>query len=175
MKKHMKYILYIVFMSAVLILMISCSNDPETPPVKQDEPQKPSAPVVKVETAPKPPAAETPPPALVAIPWKEAKDHIGESTRICGPVASTRYAHDIWGEPTYLYIGNPYPSPDRVTVVIWEMDRTKFKQAPEKHFLGKDICVGGLIKEMNGVPEIEVRTPGQIQIQEDQKQPKPGD
>ncbi|MFW6105174.1 MAG: hypothetical protein ACOC7P_01170 [Chloroflexota bacterium] len=98
-----------------------------------------------------------------AIQWYEARDHIGERTTVCGPVVSATWATGSKGKPTFLNIGEPYPDPDRFTVVIWIQNRGNFPQAPEDYYLGKTICVTGLITEYNGIVEIEVQYPSEIQ------------
>ncbi|MEA1872262.1 MAG: hypothetical protein U9M91_02580 [Chloroflexota bacterium] len=97
-----------------------------------------------------------------AISWDEAKNHIGERTIVYGPVVDTNYASGSSGKPTFLNMGNPYPDPDRFTVVIWGENRGKFSQPPEDYYDGKTIYVSGLIDSYEGVPQIEVTSPAQI-------------
>ena len=99
-----------------------------------------------------------------AIWWHEAKDHIGERTTVCGPVAGTKYGSTSSGKPTWLNMGKDYPSSERFVVFIWGENRGNFPQPPESYYADKDICVTGLIVEYEGVPEIEVTSPEQIQI-----------
>jgi len=117
------------------------------------------------------PAPElTPPPSpLGAVSWDEAKYHLGERTTVCGPVVSTYFAEGSAGKPTFLNIGKPYPDSDRFTVVIWIQNRAKFLSAlpepPEDYYLGKTICVTGLIDEYpkgSGSAQIQVTDPSQI-------------
>ena len=122
------------------------------------------APAVAPPT-PTPTPAPTPTPSLGAINWDEAKNHIGERTTVCGPVVSATWASGSKGKPTFLNIGKPYPDPQRFTVLIWVQNRGNFPQPPEDYYLGKNICVTGLIIEYKGVPEIEVKDPSQIQQQ----------
>jgi len=98
-----------------------------------------------------------------SISWNEAKNHIGERITVCGPVVDGTWASGSSGKPTFLNLGEPYPDPDRFTVVIWIDNRGNFPQAPEDYYLGKTICVTGLITEYNGIPEIEVSYPSEIQ------------
>jgi len=98
-----------------------------------------------------------------SISWSEAKYHIGERTTVCGPVVDTTWASGSNGKPTFLNLGKPYPDPDRFTVVIWIQNRSNFPQAPEDYYLGKTICVTGLITEYSGIAEIEVQYPSEIQ------------
>ena len=110
----------------------------------------------------------SPPPKPETVPWDKAKDHIGERTTVSGPVVDTHWASGSNGKPTFLNIGKPYPDPDRFTVVIWIDNRGNFPQAPEVYYLGKTICVTGLIDEYpkgSGSAQIEVKDPSQIQEQ----------
>ena len=100
-----------------------------------------------------------------AIQWYEAKGHIGDKTTVCGPVAGTKYGATSRGKPTWLNIGNDYPSSERFVVIIWGENRGNFPQPPESYYDGKTICVTGLIQEYKGIPQIEVKTPDQIQEQ----------
>jgi len=98
-----------------------------------------------------------------SISWSEAKYHIGERITVCGPVVDATWASGSNGKPTFLNLGKPYPDPDRFTVVIWIQNRGNFPQAPEDYYLGKTICVTGLITEYSGIAEIEVQYPSEIQ------------
>lgn len=111
------------------------------------------------------PPTDTHPENCGALPWYEAKDHIGDRATVCGPVVGTHWASGSRGQPTFLNIGKPYPDPGRFTVVIWGENRANFPQPPEDYYLGKTVHVTGLITEYKGIPQIEVKTPDQIQIQ----------
>ena len=98
-----------------------------------------------------------------AISWDEAIDHIGDRATVCGPVKSTYYSTPSKGKPTFLNIGKAYPDPDRFVVIIWGSNRSNFHEPPEDYYLGKTICITGLITEWEGIAEIEVSSPDQIQ------------
>jgi len=100
-----------------------------------------------------------------AIWWYEAKDHIGDRATVYGPVAGTFYGSSVKGRPTFLNIGEDHPSKKRFTVVIWGQNRGNFPEPPESFYEGKTICVTGLIQEYDGIAQIEVTTPDQIQEQ----------
>ena len=115
---------------------------------------------------------DVPPPPATGLPkdlpagsiaWDEAKYHIGERTTVCGPVVDATWASGSNGKPTFLNLGSPYPDPDRFTIVIWIQNRGNFAQAPEDYYLGKTVCVTGLVTEYEGIVEIEVQYPSQIQ------------
>src|ERR1700675_1808972 len=40
---------------------------------------------------------------------REARDHVGEVQTVCGKLASTHYAADSKGQPTFLNLDEPYP------------------------------------------------------------------
>jgi hypothetical protein len=119
------------------------------------------------ETGPKTETPTTPEAVLPAgaISWDKAKDNIGDRTKVCGPVAGTKYGSTSSGKPTWLNMGKDYPSSERFVVIIWGENRGNFPQPPESYYYGKTICVSGLIQEYEGIPQIEVTTPDQIQEQ----------
>lgn len=187
MKK--KWLLCSVSLSLIALLLIGCGGTtgesavlPESPSEEQSvpSPESPSeeqpapspeqaVPDSESTTEPQPPASTPEEPAPESpsgtIPWTEAKNHIGEEVRVCGPVISTKYDREVAGKPTFLYVGKP----DGFVVVIWDKYRSKFPEPPEHYYLGKTICVGGEITEDKGIPQIEILTHGQIQVQTESK------
>jgi len=101
----------------------------------------------------------------IVIGWEEAKDHVGEEVTVCGPVMSTYYDSVSRDRPTYFHIGNPFPDPDRVVVIISGRDRTRFPQPPEVYYSGKDICVTGTILQDEGIPWIALQSRTKIEEQ----------
>jgi len=81
-----------------------------------------------------------------------------------GPVAGTDYAESSNGSPTFLNVGVDYPDSSRFVVLIWGEDRSAFPDPPEDYYSGKTIDVTGTITDYNGVPQIEVSSPDQIEI-----------
>ena len=122
-------------------------------------PLTPPEPTPKIET-PTTPEAGLP---AGAISWDKAKDHIGDRATVCGPVAGTLYGATSNGRPTWLNIGKDYPSSERFVVIIWGENRSNFPQSPESYYAGETVCITGLIQEYQGIPQIEVTTPDQIQ------------
>lgn len=102
-------------------------------------------------------------PAANSITPAQAGDHVGETRTVCGHVAGTHYAESTRGGPTFLNLDEPYPR-HIFTVVIWRRDRGKFRQAPERFYDGLRICVTGKIGSHEGIPQIIVRDPSQIEI-----------
>jgi hypothetical protein len=99
-----------------------------------------------------------------AIDWTEAAQHVGESITVYGRVAGATYASSSNGRPTFINIGADYPDASRVTVVIWDEDRARFSGVPDEIYLGKTICVTGVPYLYDGVCNIEVQSPSQIQV-----------
>ena len=48
----------------------------------------------------------------------EAKNYVGKSVTVCGKVASTAYATQAAGRPTFINLERPYPN-QPFNVVIW--------------------------------------------------------
>ncbi|MCX7840040.1 MAG: hypothetical protein N2559_11385 [Anaerolineae bacterium] len=98
------------------------------------------------------------------ISWNDARNFIGQTKTVCGNVVRTTYAENTTGQPTYLDVGRAYPDSTRLSVVIWGNQRANFPTPPETMYRNKTICVQGTIKTYQGVAQIEVRTPAQIEI-----------
>ena len=98
-----------------------------------------------------------------ALSWTEAKYHMGDITTVCGPVVGSHWDRNSTGEPTIINIGKDPPAPDRFTIVIWIHSRGNFPQAPEEYYLGKTICATGLIYPYQGIAQMTVENPSQIE------------
>lgn len=90
----------------------------------------------------------------------QAAEHIGEAAQVCGIIASSRYAQNVRGRPTYLNFDEPYPDND-FTAIVWGRDRKNFSNAPEL-LLHHKACVTGEIESYQGKPQIIVRHPEQV-------------
>ena len=86
---------------------------------------------------------------------EDAMAYLDQTGTVCGEVASSKYAVQSKGRPTYLNIGKPYPN-HIFTAVIWDEYRTQFG-IPEQRYKGKWICMTGKITAYQGVPQIEVK------------------
>jgi hypothetical protein len=139
--------------------------------VQETVPSTPTPTLTSTATITAPAPDFTPTPALEPtltdrVEWSEAGRYMGEERQVCGPVAGTHFAEDSRGQPTFLNIGEDYPSSKRFVVLIWGEDRHNFPSAPEDYYEGKTICASGEIQEYEGVFEIEIRSPEQIEIQQ---------
>jgi hypothetical protein len=87
-----------------------------------------------------------------------AKSHVGEKATVCGKVASERTATSSRGEPTFINLDAAYPN-QIFTILIWGDDRPKVGTLPSE---GSRVCATGMIQDYHGVPEIVVRSSGQL-------------
>jgi hypothetical protein len=101
--------------------------------------------------------------AQTRITPKEAKYHVDETATVCGKVASTHYAAQSKGQPTFLNLDEPYPR-EIFTILIWGSDRSKFG-TPETKYRDARVCMTGKIKTYRDVPEIVATEPSQIAVQ----------
>ena len=88
----------------------------------------------------------------------QAKAHEGENATVCGKVASERTATSSRGEPTFINLDAAYPN-QVFTILVWGDDRQKVGALPSE---GSRVCATGLITDYRGVPEIVVRSSGQL-------------
>jgi hypothetical protein len=91
---------------------------------------------------------------------EEAGKHVGETTTVCGTVASARFSTRSARQPTFLNLGRPYPD-QLFTIVIFGSDRAKFG-APETTYLRQRVCASGVITQYKGRPEMVVSEPAQL-------------
>lgn len=98
--------------------------------------------------------------AQVELTAAQAREHIGETAKVCGLVASATYATHAKGAPTFLNLDKAYPS-QIFTAVIWGDSRRKFGIPPEAT-QGTRICVTGRLSSYRGTAEIVVDDPSQI-------------
>lgn len=99
-----------------------------------------------------------------AIPWNEASAHVGETVTLYGLVVGAEYANTSNGQPTFLDIGASYPDKNRLSITIWGKNRAAFSPSPEALYEGKTICVTGEVYLYDGVCNIEITSPDQIEI-----------
>lgn len=91
----------------------------------------------------------------------EAKHHVGETVIVTATVASTKFAKESKGKPTFLNLDLPYPD-QPCAIVIYGEDRRNFPEPPEKLYADRTVQVVGKIELRRGSPQIVVRSPDQI-------------
>ena len=98
-----------------------------------------------------------------ALSWKRAASLEGSTQTFTGRVAGTKFALSSNRSPTFLDVGNRYPNPNRLSLVIWIENRAAFGH-PETKYRGKRVCVRGRVADYRGAPEIVLRRTSQIRI-----------
>jgi hypothetical protein len=93
-----------------------------------------------------------------SISTADAKNHIGETATVCGNVVSERTATNSNGTPTFINLDASYPK-QVFTIVIWGEDRQDIGALPRE---GAHLCATGKIQVYRGVPEIVIRSSGQL-------------
>ena len=111
----------------------------------------------RVFTADRSPAPE------IRISAHEAKDHVNTPAEVCGEVASTAFVEELEGQPTFINFERPHPE-QVFTVVIWGEYRQQWQNPPAQLYRNQSLCVTGRIVLHNEIPQISVRTPGQVRI-----------
>ena len=91
-----------------------------------------------------------------AIHWSESKQHLGDRVSIYGEVKSTffnwkeyeRYIgfpeFDMKIPPTFLEIGETYPSKQLLRAVIWGENRKRFPKPPDELFRDSTVIITGV-------------------------------
>lgn len=88
----------------------------------------------------------------------QAKAHEGENATVCGKVAGEKTATSSRGKPTFINLDSAYPN-QVFTILIWGDDRKNVGELPK---VGSHVCVSGVIQDYRGVPEIAVKSSGQL-------------
>jgi micrococcal nuclease len=94
---------------------------------------------------------------LPVISWQEAADYTGEEVVVEGQVDNT---YDS-GEVIFLNFAQNYQ--ETFTAVIFAKDQNKFAINPSSYFLHREVKIRGRIEEYQGVPELVISQPDQIQ------------
>jgi len=88
----------------------------------------------------------------------DAKNHIGEQATVCGKVAGEKTVAGSRGEPTFVNLDAAYPN-QVFTILVWGDDRKNVGELPRVCSL---FFASGVIQDYRGVPEIVVRSSGQL-------------
>lgn len=93
---------------------------------------------------------------------EEAKDHVGDSVKICSKIYGAKYFESAKEPITLLDVGAKYPD-NFLTLVIHDDTRKLFKKPPEDYYKGADVCITGRIQIFKEKPEMVIYNPSQIQ------------
>lgn len=91
------------------------------------------------------------------VPWQEAERYVGRTVTVEGRIVSAR---DI-GSITFLNFSRER---DRFVVVVFAEDYAAFPAPPAELYAGKKVWVTGEIGLYQGVPQIILRSPAQIEV-----------
>jgi very-short-patch-repair endonuclease len=105
------------------------------------------------------PASTSAPSSDSSIDWRLAKKYVGQRVTVRGIVAEYRYLMNGKGRPTWISLGAKYPVENRLSVVVWGDDRSKFGRALSENLVNRQICVTGVIKLYDGTPQITLELP----------------
>jgi endonuclease YncB( thermonuclease family) len=98
--------------------------------------------------------------------WEDAGDHIGELAVFTGLVAGTHF--EPGSGVTYINLGEAYPEPNRLTIIIWQQVRDLFTHKlgtpPEDLYRGAVVAAVGRIERGPDSLEIEIWEPTHIWI-----------
>ena len=94
-----------------------------------------------------------------SIDWSLAKNYVGQRITVRGTVAEYRYLMNSKGRPTWIELGAKPPAKNRLSVVVWGHDRSKFGRTLSEDLVNRQVCVTGLIKLYDGIPEITLKLP----------------
>lgn len=92
--------------------------------------------------------------AAGSLSWEHAIDNIGESHRVCGPLAGVGSSQD----DVFLNIGHDYPDPSRFTIVVW--DAGGIEPVPS----ASTVCATGPIINYQGVAQIHVGSLAAVEV-----------
>lgn len=112
----------------------------------------------------------------VQIPAGSARNFIGLEATVCGVV--TEVVDKPYG--SFVNMGNHYTSPPHgktylipdFTAVVWSSTRARLQIDPSREFMGKSVCVTGVIRRYvrrrrggsNDIPQIEITSIDQYTI-----------
>lgn len=88
----------------------------------------------------------------------DAKSHVGEQATVCGKVVSEKTGTSSRGEPTFINLDSAYPN-QVFTILVWGTDRKNIGDLPR---VNSRLCASGMIQDYRGVPEIVVKSSGQL-------------
>lgn len=150
-------------------LQVAMTYVAKTQAVESPTPAPTLTPLPQPSATPRPTSFPEPTPEVASndtvIRWQDAGFYHGESVTVCGPVVGTHYASSSNGQPTFLNLGEDYPSPDRFVVVIWGENREQFPDDFENDYYGETICVTGEVEEYEGVYQMEAEGSLDIEVE----------
>ncbi len=101
--------------------------------------------------------------AQSSISPKDAGKYVGDKVTVCGKTSGSKKESS---RPTLIYIGSGTAS-SQMNIVINPGDLKNFPYKPEEYLTNKTVCVSGKVTDQNGKPEIVVRGPENIRVEDE--------
>jgi hypothetical protein len=98
---------------------------------------------------------------IACISAYDSRAYINEVATVYGRVNETYY--NVESDEYYLYIGETYPYQD-FTIVVPGYQARNLSRIPENYFTNSNIKVTGYVSNIEGKPEIQVRSMSQIDV-----------
>jgi hypothetical protein len=94
--------------------------------------------------------------------WQQATSLVGTTVAIAGPITRVTERTDVKGQPVFITVGLPFPSKDRLDIVIWGNRRGQFSDVLQQELRGRSACFFGEVTEHDGLPQMVLRERGQL-------------
>jgi hypothetical protein len=94
----------------------------------------------------------------------DAKEHVGDTVKICTKIFGTFVNDNAKEDGTYLFAGGNFPDAP-LTILIRNENRKYFDYKPEKDLKDRNVCITGRIELVKDRPQIFVTKQSQIEIQ----------
>lgn len=94
---------------------------------------------------------------------KKVLNQNGDIVNLFGFITKVNYPADLIGSPTVMNFSGK-DSTQSVTLIVWNKDRYKFKEAPETAYLNQYVQVKGKIETYKGKSQITLYSEQQISI-----------
>ena len=75
---------------------------------------------------------------------------------------------EMANDPTFIYLHKAFPH-QTFEIVIWGDVRRAFSRPPEALYSGKKVCVAGVDRNFQGIPEIVIGNESQITVMPEEK------
>jgi len=94
----------------------------------------------------------------------QAREHIGQTVAVVGPLMKVTIREGVKENPIWVDIGAVFPNPQRLTLVIWGVNKAAFPMVIPGQLAGKSVCIIGQIKDYKGTPQIVMTTASQFNV-----------
>lgn len=94
--------------------------------------------------------------------WSGAVHQEGQVKAFAGKVVEVVSRGNSTGKPTFINLGEAFPSKRRLTVIIWGEDAETFRESLKQGLQGRTICVRGKVGQKDGVAQIILKDRAQL-------------